>query len=75
MTAGDGNDVLLVSSGLVGALPEAELEAALAREVAHLASGNSRVMGAALGPVPAADEWIREEPTSKTGSGAWCPNC
>ena len=44
MTAGDGNDVLLVSSGLVGALPEAELEAALAREVGHLASDNSRVI-------------------------------
>ena len=74
MTAGDGNDVLLVSSGLIGALPEMEPEAALAHEIAHLASGNSRVMGAALGPVLAADEWIREGPTSKTGSGAWCPD-
>ena len=52
-----------MSSGLVGALPEAELKAVLAREVAHPANGDSRVMGTALGPVLAADEWIREEPT------------
>jgi heat shock protein HtpX len=49
MTIGGGDDaVLLVSSRLVGALPEAELEAVLAHEVAHLANGDSRVMGAAL---------------------------
>ena len=28
----------------------------------------------AFGPVLAVDEWIREEPTSKIGSGAWCLN-
>ena len=56
-TVGGGDDaVLLVLSGLVGALPEAELEAVLAHEVAHLANGDSRVMCAALGPVLAADE-------------------
>lgn len=64
MTVGGGDDaVLLMSSGLVGALPEAELEAVLVHEVAHLTNGDSRVVGMALGPVLAADEWIREKPT------------
>ena len=57
MTVGGGDDaILLVSSGLVGAPPEAELEAVLAHEIAHLVNGDGRVMGAALRPVLAADE-------------------
>jgi len=64
MIVGGGDDVvLLISSGLIGALPEAELKMVLAHEVVHLTNGDSRMMGAAFGPVPAADEWIREEPT------------
>ena len=63
VTFGSGEDaVVLVSAGLVEALPEAELEAVLAHEVAHLANGDSRVMGAALGPVLAADDWIDDNP-------------
>ncbi len=64
VAVGGGEDaVVLVSSGLVGALSAAELEAALAHEVAHLANGDSRVMSAALGPVLAADEWVDDDPT------------
>ena len=64
VTFGSGKDaVVLVSAGLVEALPEAELEAVLAHEVAHLANGDSRVMGAALGPVLAADDWIDDDPS------------
>lgn len=46
-----GITVVLVSAGLVGALPEAELEAVLAHEVAHPANGDGRVVGTALGPM------------------------
>lgn len=48
MIVGGDDVVLLMSSGLIGALPEAVL--------AYLVGGDSRVMGAVLGPVPAADE-------------------
>lgn len=59
ITIGTGEDaVILLSSGLLETLPEEELKAVLAHEVSHLANGDSRVMGAALGPVLAADEWI-----------------
>ena len=56
-----GIAVVLVSAGLVGALPEAELETALA----HPANGNGRVTGTALGPVgshPRATHRARECP-------------
>jgi len=45
---------VLVSADLTRALPEAELEAVLAHEVAHLANGDGRVIGTALGPVSVA---------------------
>ena len=70
-TVGGGDDVvLLMSSGLIGVLPEAELRMMLIHGVVHLANGDSQVMGAALGPVPAADKWIREEPTD-SGDRVW----
>lgn len=52
-----GEDALVVvSSGLIEVLSDGELEAVLAREVGHLANGDSRVTGAALAPVLVADE-------------------
>lgn len=63
ITIGTGEDaVILISSGLLETLPEEELKAVLAHEVSHLANGDSHVMGAALGPVLAADEWIEDNP-------------
>ena len=63
VTVGHGDDaIILVSSGLLATLTDAELEAVLAHEISHLANGDSRVMGAALGPVLAADEWIEDDP-------------
>ena len=56
-----GAAVVVVSRGLLETLDDRELEAVLAHEVAHLANGDSRVMGAALAPVLAADEWIDED--------------
>lgn len=65
VTVGSGDAAtVFVSSGLLGALPREEVEAVLAHEIAHLANGDSRVMGAALAPVLAADEWIESEPDS-----------
>ena len=49
-----GIAVVLVSAGLVGVLLKAELETALAHEVAHSANGDGQVVGTALGPVLAA---------------------
>ncbi|MFW5963623.1 MAG: M48 family metallopeptidase [Natronomonas sp.] len=63
VTVGYGDDaVVLVSTGLLETLAVDELEAVLAHEISHLANGDSRVMGAALGPVLAADEWIESDP-------------
>jgi heat shock protein HtpX len=62
-TIGTGeNAVVVVSRGLIDTLDEAELEAVLAHEVSHLANQDSRIMGAALAPVLAADDWIDENP-------------
>lgn len=70
-TVGHGEDAMvLVSAGLVSTLSDAELEAVLAHEVAHLANGDSRVMSAALGPVLAADEWIDDAP-NRLGDYFW----
>lgn len=64
VTVGRGEEaILLVSTGLLEVLTDPELEAVLAHEVAHLANGDSRVMGAALAPVLAADEWLADEPS------------
>lgn len=66
-TVGHGEDALLVvSSGLVEALPGDELEAVLAHEVSHLANGDSRVMGAALVPLLAAETFADEEPRTRS---------
>lgn len=63
LTVGYGDDaVVLVSTGLLATLGDDEVEAVLAHEVSHLANGDSRVMGAALGPVLAADEWLEDDP-------------
>lgn len=71
VTIGTGADaVLLVSTGLLEALPDPELDAVLAHEIAHLANGDSRVMAAALAPVLAADEWIEDDP-GRLGDYLW----
>ena len=69
-TTADGIAVVLVSAGLVGALPEAELEAVLA----HPANGVSRAMdGPRTGAGGHAQATTvvceRSEPTSRGGSG------
>jgi heat shock protein HtpX len=70
-TVGTGSDaVVVVSSGLIETLDDAELEAVLAHEVSHLANRDSRIMGAALAPVLAADDWI-EENTSDPRDVFW----
>lgn len=51
-----GRPWLVVSRGLLWALSEAELEAVLAHEVAHLANGDHRVMTWAIAPVLVAEE-------------------
>jgi len=56
-TERDGETVLVVSSGLLAALPDAELEAVLAHELAHLANGDQRLMTWALVPLIAAEEF------------------
>lgn len=71
VTLGTGTDaVVLVSTGLVRTLPDAELEAVLAHEVSHLANGDSRMLGVALAPVLAADEWLDPDPED-LGDRAW----
>jgi heat shock protein HtpX len=72
-TIGTGtNAVVVVSRGLIGTLDEAELEAVLAHEVSHLANQDSRIMGAALAPVLAADDWIDENPNDyDVGDWLW----
>lgn len=71
LTVGSGEDaVVVVSAGLLAALSDEELEAVLAHEVGHLANGDSRVLGAALAPVLAADEWIEAEP-NRLGDYVW----
>ncbi|WP_197424831.1 M48 family metallopeptidase [Natronomonas sp. CBA1123] len=63
VTIGYGDDaIIVVSTGLLETLTGDELEAVLAHEISHLANGDSRVMGAALGPVLAADEWMEDDP-------------
>ncbi|MFD1565680.1 M48 family metallopeptidase [Haloarchaeobius amylolyticus] len=59
-TERDGEAVLVVSSGLLGALPDAELEAVLAHELAHVANGDQRLMTWALVPLIAAEEFHDE---------------
>ncbi|WP_336136209.1 M48 family metallopeptidase [Natronomonas amylolytica] len=72
-TIGTGTSaVVVVSRGLVEALEEAELEAVLAHEVSHLANQDSRIMGAALAPVLAADDWIDQNPSDyDVGDWLW----
>lgn len=71
VTVDAGEDaVVVVSSGLVETLSDRQLEAVLAHEVAHLANGDSRVRGAVLAPVLAADDWIEDDPT-RLGDYAW----
>lgn len=66
----DEDAVVVVSAGLLEALSDREIEAVLAHEVGHLANGDSRVMGAALATVLAADEWIGDDPDGP-GDYAW----
>ncbi|MFC4248935.1 M48 family metalloprotease [Natribaculum luteum] len=62
-TLGSGETaVVAVSTGLLEALPGAELEAVLAHEVSHLANWDSRIMSAAMVPVLIADDWIDDDP-------------
>jgi len=56
MTVGDGDDAVCRYRRGWSVRSRAELEAALAHEVAHPVDGGSRAVGAALGPVLAADE-------------------
>lgn len=70
-TVGTGESAtIVVSTGLLDALSEEELEAVLAHEVSHLANGDSRVMGAALVPVlsPRTSSWTNRS-SSPTSSG------
>lgn len=58
-----GSAALVVSTGLLAALSDAELDAVVAHEVAHLANGDSRLMSLALAPVVLADElFVDEDP-------------
>jgi len=76
LTVVGGIAVVLVSAGLVEALPEAELGAVLAHEVAHLANGDSRVMGAVVGPVWRPTTGPTATPTNlATTSGTGCSVC
>ena len=59
-TERDGETVLVVSSGLLEALPDAELEAVLAHELAHIANGDEQLMTWALVPLIAAEEFHDE---------------
>ena len=59
-TERDGETVLVVSSGLLEALPDAELEAVLAHELAHIANGDEQLMTWALVPLLAAEEFHDE---------------
>lgn len=52
----EGHVFLVVSRGLLGALPDGELEAVLAHEVAHLANGDHRFMTWATVPLIAVEE-------------------
>lgn len=71
VTVGAGEDaVVVVSTGLLSTLTEAERDAVLAHEVSHLANGDSRVLGAALAPVLAADEFIEADP-DRPGDYVW----
>ncbi len=56
-----GSAALVVSTGLLAALSDAELDAVVAHEVAHLANGDSRLMSLALAPVVLADEMFVDE--------------
>lgn len=54
---------LVVSTGLLAALSDAELDAVVAHEVAHLANGDSRLMSLALTPVVLADDlFVDDDP-------------
>lgn len=73
-TIGTGSEaVVVVSRGLIDVLDEAELEAVLAHEVSHLANRDSRIMGAVLAPVLAADDWIDQNPNDYD-AGDWLWN-
>ncbi|WP_226005316.1 M48 family metallopeptidase [Natrinema salinisoli] len=55
-THGD-EPVLIVSEGLLEALPDDELEAVLAHELAHVANGDQRLMTWAIVPLIASEEF------------------
>jgi len=59
-TRRDGETVLVVSSGLLESLPDAELEAVIAHELAHLANGDQQLMTWSLVPLIAAEEFHDE---------------
>lgn len=62
-----GGETLVVTSGLLRALSEAELEAVLAHEISHFANGDSRLMSAALVPL------LMTERMGSSGPPDWHP--
>ncbi|PCR91440.1 M48 family metallopeptidase [Natrinema ejinorense] len=56
-TTHEGEPVVIVSDGLLEALPDDELEAVLAHELAHVANGDQRLMTWALVPLIASEEF------------------
>jgi heat shock protein HtpX len=62
-TLGYGTDaVIVVSTGLLATLSEAEVTAVLAHEISHLANADSRIMGVVLVPVLGAEELMDDNP-------------
>lgn len=53
-----GLPTLVVSTGTIETLPDEELEAVLAHELAHLANGDLRLMGWVVTPLVAAEEFV-----------------
>ncbi|QLG50879.1 M48 family metallopeptidase [Natrinema halophilum] len=56
-TARDGKTAVVVSVGLLEAVPDAELEAVFAHEFAHVANGDQRLMTWVLVPLIASEEF------------------
>lgn len=62
---GRSDGTIVVTSGLVTTLSEAELKAVLAHEVAHLANGDSRLMGLVLAPALVVEHLGDRDPPSR----------
>jgi len=61
---GRTNGTIIVTSGLLATLSESELRGVLAHEVAHLANGDSRLMGLVLTPTLVLERFSDRDPPS-----------